>query len=51
MIKELRMLGRRRTQLKDNLKEKRIYRNSKDQALDSILWRTRLGRGYRPVTT
>jgi hypothetical protein len=49
-IKELRILRRRRTQLKDNLKEKRIYRNLKEQAFDSILWRTRLGRGYGPVT-
>jgi len=44
------MLGRRRIQLMDNLKEKTIYRNLKEQALDSVLWRTRLGRGYRPVT-
>jgi hypothetical protein len=51
MIKELRILGGRRTQIKDNLKEKRIYRYLKEQALDSIRWRTRLGKGYGPVTT
>jgi hypothetical protein len=46
MIKELRILGRERTQLKDKLKEKGIYRNFNEQALDSIPWRTCLGRGY-----
>jgi hypothetical protein len=51
MIKELRIIGRRRTHLNNNLKEKRIYKNLKEEALDSILWRTRFGRGYGPVTT
>jgi hypothetical protein len=41
--------GRRRKQLLDDLKEKRIYWKLKEEALDRTLWRTRFGRGYRPV--
>jgi hypothetical protein len=38
--------GRRRKQLLDDLKEKRRYWKSKEEALDHTVWRTRLGRGY-----
>jgi hypothetical protein len=41
--------GRRRKQLLDDLKEKKIYWKLKEEALDRILWRTRFGRGYGPV--
>jgi len=41
--------GRRCKQLLDDLKEMRGYRKLKAEALDSTLWRTRLGRGYGPV--
>jgi hypothetical protein len=38
--------GRRCNQLLD---EKRGYWKLKEEALDHTLWRTRFGRGYRPV--
>jgi hypothetical protein len=41
--------GRRRKQLLDDLREKRRYWNLEKEALDRTLWRTRFGRGYRPV--
>jgi hypothetical protein len=41
--------GRRRKQLLYDLKEKRIYWKLKEEALDRTQWRTRFGRGYRPV--
>jgi hypothetical protein len=41
--------GRRRKQLLDNLKEKKIYWKLKEEALDCTLWRTRFGRDYGPV--
>ena len=41
--------GRKRKQLLDDLKEKRRYCELKDEALDRTPWRTRIGRGYRPV--
>jgi hypothetical protein len=41
--------GRRRKQLLDGLKEKRIYWKLKEEALDPTLWRTRYGRDYGPV--
>jgi hypothetical protein len=41
--------GRRRKQLLDDLKEKKIYWKLKEEALDRTLWRTRFGRGYGPV--
>jgi hypothetical protein len=41
--------GRRRKQLLDVLKEKRIYWKLKEEVLDRTLWRTRFGRGYGPV--
>jgi hypothetical protein len=41
--------GRRRKQLLDDLKERRIHNKSKEEALDRILWRTRFGRGHGPI--
>jgi hypothetical protein len=41
--------GRRRKQLPDDLKEKRIFWKLEEEALDCILWRTRFGRGCGPV--
>jgi hypothetical protein len=41
--------GRRRNQLLDDVKEKRIYWKLKVEALHRTLWRTRFGRGYGPV--
>jgi hypothetical protein len=41
--------GRRRKQLLDDRKEKRIYWKLKEEALDRTPWRTRFGRGYGPV--
>jgi hypothetical protein len=40
--------GRGHKEPLDDLKERRGYYELKDEALDAILWRTRLGRGYRP---
>jgi hypothetical protein len=40
--------GRRHKQLLEDDKENRGYCNLKE-ALDRTLWRTRFGRGYRPV--
>ena len=36
-------------QLQDDLKEKRGYWQLKEEALDSTLWKTHLGRCYGPV--
>jgi hypothetical protein len=41
--------GRRCKQLLDDLKERRGYWKLKEEALDSTVWRTHFGRGYRPV--
>jgi hypothetical protein len=41
--------GRKRKQLLDDLKEKRICWILKVEALDHTLWRTRFERGYGPV--
>jgi hypothetical protein len=41
--------GRRRTQLLNNVKEKRRYWILKEEALDRTLWRTRFGKGHGPV--
>jgi hypothetical protein len=41
--------GRRLKQLLDDLREGKGYWELKEEALDHILWRTRFGRGYRPV--
>jgi hypothetical protein len=41
--------GRRRKQLLDDLKEKRVYWKLKEEAIDRSQWRTRFQRGYGPV--
>ena len=41
--------GRRRKQLLDDLKEKRGYCKTKEEALDGTLQRTRFGRSYGPL--
>jgi hypothetical protein len=41
--------GRRRKQLLENFKEKKVYLKLKAEALDRTLWRTHFGRGYGPV--
>jgi hypothetical protein len=40
---------RGRKQLLQDLKEKRRYWKSKEEALDHAVWRTCFARGYRPV--
>jgi hypothetical protein len=42
-------MGRRQTQLLDDLKETRRHRKLKEEALDRTVWRTRFGRAYGPV--
>jgi hypothetical protein len=41
--------GRRCRQLLDDLRKKRRYWKMEEEALDRTLWRTRFGRGCRPV--
>ena len=41
--------GRRRKQLLDGHKEKRVYSKLKEETVDGNLWRTCFGRGYGPV--
>jgi hypothetical protein len=41
--------GRRRKKLLYDLKEMRGCWKLKEEAIDHTLWRTRFGRGYRPV--
>ena len=41
--------GRRRRKLLDDLKERRGYSHSKEEALDHSIWRARFGRGFGPV--
>jgi len=41
--------GRKRRKLLDDLKEKRGYSQSKEEALDRSMWRARFGRGFGPV--
>jgi hypothetical protein len=41
--------GRRRKQLLDDLKEKKRCWILEEEALGRTAWRTRFGRGYRPV--
>jgi hypothetical protein len=43
------MIGRRRKQLLDDLKENRRYWKLKEEALHRTMWRTRFGRGYGSV--
>jgi hypothetical protein len=40
---------RRRKQILGDLRETRVYYKLKEEALDRTLWRTRFGRGDRPV--
>jgi hypothetical protein len=40
------IIGRRRKQLLDDLKEKRRYWKLKEEAIDRTMWRTRFGRSY-----
>jgi len=39
----------RRRKLLDDLKERRGYSHLKEEALNSIMWRARFGRGFGPV--
>jgi len=41
--------GRRRKQLLDDFKERRIHSKLKEEALDRTLWRTGFGRDHGPV--
>jgi hypothetical protein len=41
--------GRRRTNLLDDVKERRGYCHLKEEALDRTMWRARFGRGFGPV--
>jgi hypothetical protein len=41
--------GRRHKQLLDELKEKKRYWKLKAETLERTFWRTRFGRGCRPV--
>ena len=41
--------GRRRRKLLDELKERRGYSYLKEESLDRTMWRSRFGRGFRPV--
>jgi hypothetical protein len=41
--------GRRRRKLLDDLKEKRGCCHLKEEALHRTMWRSRFGRGFRPV--
>jgi hypothetical protein len=49
IIEGTRRQGRRRKQLRDDLKKKTRYWNLKEEALDRNVWRNRFGRGYGPV--
>jgi hypothetical protein len=41
--------GRRCRKLLDDLKERRGYSHSKEEALDHTMWRAHFGRGFGPV--
>ena len=41
--------GRRSRKLLDDLKERTGFSHSKEEALDSTMWRARFGRGFGPV--
>ena len=41
--------GRRRKQLVDEFKKKKIYWNMKEEELSRAVWRIRFGRGCGPV--
>jgi hypothetical protein len=44
-----RKIGRRRSKLLDDLKERRWYSHLKEEALDRNMWRAGFGRGFGPV--
>jgi hypothetical protein len=48
-IVAVRGIEKGRTELLDDVKEKRRYWKLKEEALDRTMWRTRFGRGYGPV--
>ena len=48
-IEVTRRRGRRRKKLLDDLKDRRGYRQLKEDALDSTMWKNRFGRGSEPV--
>ena len=48
-IEMTRRRGRRRKKLLDALKDRRGYRQLKEEALDRTMWRNRFGRGFGPV--
>ena len=48
-IEVTRRRGRRRKKLLDDFKDRRGYRQLKEEALDRTMWRNRFGRGFRPV--
>jgi hypothetical protein len=45
----IRRRGRRRKKLLDDLKDRKGYSQSKEEALDRTVWRNRFGRGFGPV--
>jgi hypothetical protein len=45
----IKVTGRRRKQLLDDIEETRRYWKLNEEALDITLWRTRFGRSYGPV--
>ena len=48
-VEVTRRRGRRRKKLLDNLKDRRGYCQSKEEALDRTMWRNCFGRGFGPV--
>jgi hypothetical protein len=50
-IEVTRRRGRRRKQFLDDLGDRRGYSHLKEEALDRIKWRNRLGRGCGPVVS
>ena len=45
-IEVTRRRGRRRKKLLDDLKDRRVYCQLKEEALDRAIWRNRFGRGF-----
>ena len=48
-IEVTRRRGRRRNKLLDDLKDRRVYCQLKEEALDRTVWRNCFGRGFGPV--
>ena len=48
-IEVTRRRGRRRKKLLGDLKDRRVYCQLKEEALDRTMWRNRFGRGFGPV--